>query len=170
MNQFSTALEKTRTEYKDKLWTADSLLEAGEKEARDRYDDLKRKVAASARRIEGIWSEAAPRLARVRLTREKVAFDPARLPAPTPTDPVGKVQKCLEDADGAAARLAKAPLPKLLGVGPTLVLFLFAGGIGAAVAFPTMDWPTNLYVDPRLGGGRRAVPASCWSACWRSGR
>lgn len=146
VNQYSTALEKTRTEYKDKLWTADSLLEAGEKEARDRYDDLKRKVAAANRRIEGIWSEAAPRLARVGLTREQVTFDPARLPAPTSTDPVGVVQKSLDDADAAAARLTKAPLPKLRGLFPTLLLFLLAGGAGAAIAFPTMDGPTNLYV------------------------
>ena len=146
VNQYSAALDKTRTEHKDKLWTADSLLEAGEKEARDRYDELKRKVAAANRRIEGVWSEAAPRLARVRLTREQVVFDPARLPAPTPTDPVGQVQKVLEAADAAAVRLAKALLPKLRGLVPTLLLFLLAGGIGAAIAFPTMDWPTNLYV------------------------
>ncbi len=146
VNQFSAALEKTRTEYQDRLWTADSLLEAGEKEARDRYDELKRKTAAAARRIEGLWADATPRLARVRLTREQVAFDTARLPAATPADPVADVAKRLDDADRAAARLAKAPLPKLRGLVPALFLFLLAGGAGAAVAFPTMDWPTNLYV------------------------
>ncbi|HET6573024.1 MAG TPA: hypothetical protein VFG68_05435, partial [Fimbriiglobus sp.] len=146
VNEYSTALEKARTDYKDKLWTADSLLEAGEKEARDRYDDLKRKSSAAARRVEGLWAEATPRLARVRLSREKVAFDPARLPAPPDADPVELVQKSLDGAEAAAVRLAKSPLSKLRGVGPTLALFLLAGGVGAAIAFPTMDWPTNLYV------------------------
>jgi S-DNA-T family DNA segregation ATPase FtsK/SpoIIIE len=146
VNEYSAALEKTRGEYRDKLWTVDSLHEAGEKEARDRYEELKRKAAASAKRIDAIWAAARPRLARVGLTPEKVAFDPARLPSPTQTDPVGKVQKCLEDVDAAADRLAHAPLPKLLGIGPTIVLILLAGGLGAALAFPQIDWPTNLYV------------------------
>ncbi len=144
VNEFSAALEETRGKHRDKLWTVDSLYEAGEKEARDRYEELKRKVAASAKRIEGIWAEAGPRLARVGVARDTVAADPARPPAST--DPVGEVQQRLDEADASAARLARAPLPKLLGPVPTLVLFLFAGGVGAAVAFPTMDWPTNLYV------------------------
>ncbi len=146
VDQYSAALEKTRSEYQDKLWTVDSLLEAGEKEARDRYEELKRKVAASEKRIEAAWSEAAPRLARVGLSREKVAFDPARLPAPTETDPVGKVQRCLEDSDAAAARLASAPLHKLVGIVPAIGMMVLAGGLAAAVAFQFIAWPTNLYV------------------------
>jgi hypothetical protein len=146
VNQYSAALEKTRGEHRDKLWTVDSLHEAGEKEAGDRYDELKRKAALSAKRIEGIWTEAEPRLARVGLTRAKVAFDPARLPAPTETDLVGKVHKCLEDADAAGGRLARAALPRFLGWWALALLVALAGGLGAAIALPTMDWPTSLYV------------------------
>ena len=37
-----------------KIWTVDSLKEAGEKEALDRYQELKRKVAASQKRAEAM--------------------------------------------------------------------------------------------------------------------
>ncbi len=150
VDHFSAQLEKTRQQYQDKQWTVDSLLEAGEKEAADTHQELKRKAAASAKRAEAVWAEAAPRLASVRLTRGQVTFDPRRLPVPTVTDPLGKVQKCLEDAEAAAARLDGAFLPKLLGVVPTILMFALSGAIAAGVMIPAgVEMPTAAYL---IGG------------------
>ena len=124
---FSGQLKKARSEYEDKLWTVESLLEAGEKQALDNFQELKRKAEASARRVGSIWTSADPLLGRVRLNRGHVAFNPAWLPPPTQTDPLGKVSKCLEDADGALARLAASPLRKLTGFAGTLGLVFLAG-------------------------------------------
>ena len=143
VNHYSAALEKARSEYQDKTWTVESLREAGDKEAVDRYQDLKRKAAAAGKHVEATWVEAALVLAKARLTREKVTFDVARLPPPTQTDPVGKVQKCLEESDAAAARLATAPLTKLIGPPGTLAMFVLVGGIAAGVCFGFLQWPVN---------------------------
>lgn len=150
VDHFSAALESARSKYQDKQWTIDSMLEAGEKEAADQHQDLKRKAAASAKRAEAVWTTAEPRLASVRLTREQVTFDARRLPPPIVTDPLGKVQKCLEDADTAAARLDAAFLPKLLGVVPTLVMVVLSGAIGAAIVIPAnIEMPMGAYL---IGG------------------
>ncbi len=144
VDQYSDKLQKLRLEYEDKLWTVDSLREAGDKEATDNYQDLKRKVASVGRHLETNWAEAGTVLGRVKLTRDMVAFNPTRLPSPTPTDPVGKLQKCVEDCDAALQRLTSASLDKFVGLGPTVGLVVLCGLIGAGLSFPLLNWPLNL--------------------------
>ena len=148
VDQYSAALQKLRAEQEDKYWSAESVREAGLKEAEALHLELTRKSAASGRRLETVWADVAPMLRRVGLTRDSVAFDVGRLPSPTPTDPVGKVQKCLEDVDKAAARVTGAPLDRLVGVVPVLVMVLLFAGVGAGVGFGSgqFEWPINLVV------------------------
>jgi len=143
---YSGQLKKARQEYEDKLWTVESLLEAGEKQALDNFQELKRKAEASARRIGSLWNSADPLLARVRLNRGHIAFDAKRLPPPTETDPLGKVSKSLEDTDGALARLAASPLRKLTGFAGTLGLILLSAALAAAVCIPLLSFPLNAAV------------------------
>ncbi|WP_161967397.1 FtsK/SpoIIIE domain-containing protein [Fimbriiglobus ruber] len=144
VDQFSAQLKTARSEYQDKIWTVDSLYEAAEKETTDRYQELKRTVATATKHVAAAWDTATTVLVRTGLSRERVAFDPARLPPPTPTDPIGKVQKCLEDADAASDRLNRASLPKLLGVVPTLGMAVLAGLLAAAVVIPLFSQSMNI--------------------------
>ncbi len=135
VDEYTVALEKQRTDFADKKWSLDSQLEAWDKEARDRLDEAKRSAADADGRTAELWDGADRTLARVRLDREGIRFDASRLPAPTPTDPVGKVQKAVEDASHSADRLAAAPLPRLLGSVGTALCVVVAGGVGAGIAF-----------------------------------
>jgi hypothetical protein len=145
VDQYSTALQKQRSEYEDRQWTNDSQQEAWEKEARGKHDDLMRAAAEGAAHVDRLWADAEPTLNRAGLTTDDVRYEPNRLPPATKTDPVGKLQKCREDADAAAERLAAAPLPKILGIGGTALCVVLAGGLGAAVTMPFYkEFPNNL--------------------------
>ena len=117
VTKFSAALDKARTEFSDKLWTFDSIHEAGEKEAKDIHADLKRKADALTQRIETVWDKAEPVLAKNRQSREKVTFPAGQLPPPTETDPLGRAQKIVEDAETALEKLTNPPFPwNILGI------------------------------------------------------
>lgn len=117
VDQYTEKLNKNKTEYSDKLWTLDSVQEAGDKEADDIHQDNKRKAAAYTQRIETVWDKAAPALARTRQTRESVLFPEAQLPPPINTDPRGRAQKTIEEAEGSLEKLLNPPfLSKLVGL------------------------------------------------------
>jgi DNA segregation ATPase FtsK/SpoIIIE, S-DNA-T family len=146
VDQYSKQLEKLRGEHQDKLWTVDSLREAGDKESLDRYQEAKRKATASAKHFEAVWEQANPVLNSVGLSREIVSFDPTRLPSPTPTDPMGKVQKCQEDVDRAADRLVNARLVQFVGIVPTIGMFLLVAILAAPLCLYTLPKPTSIYL------------------------
>ena len=64
---YKAAEERGRTEFADRLWHVDSMLEAGEKAAKEQLESLQRKAAAGAERIAAIWADAEPLLARGRV-------------------------------------------------------------------------------------------------------
>ena len=131
-DRFAATVEKTNAEYQDRLWTLDSLLEAGEKEAEDLRQKLRRQADTARKRIDEAWDRVTPTLDRVGLDRDDVAFSPDQLPPPTETDPEGKLEKCLEDAAAATERVRRSFIPKFLGVGGTAVLVFLAGAAGFA--------------------------------------
>ena len=159
VTQYSAQLQKLRSETEEKNWTIDSLKEAGEKEAHDKHTQHTREAALAEKHLAERWDGVTPKLTRARLTREGVAFDPARLPSATATDPVGKLQKSLEDVDGAADRLLTAKADRLLTAGPTLALVLVFGLLGAGVAIALkggIDDPLPIAafaLGAALGGG-----------------
>src|SRR5438067_6302066 len=95
-DKFAAATEKAKAEYQERLWTLDSLLEAGEKEAEDHRLKLRRQAEQARKQVEATWARVEPGLHRVGLDRDDVAFRADRLPPPTDTDPEGKLEKCLE--------------------------------------------------------------------------
>ncbi len=150
--QHKAAEESLKTEYKDRLWTIDSLLEAGEKEATDRKADLDRVTKAADEHIAAKWDQSDPLLGAVNLHREQVEFSADRLPPFATSDHEGKLEKCLEDVDAAFDRLAAVKLSSLTGaVGTTACVFV-AGGLALAVAlFARLDLVWALVVGS--GGG-----------------
>src|SRR5215212_2204740 len=60
--RFNAAQQRGQTEYKDKKWSLDSLLEAGEKAAKDQLESLQRKAAAGADRAGELAGELEPLL------------------------------------------------------------------------------------------------------------
>lgn len=143
-DQYSTKLQTLRSDYEDKRWTVDSLREAGDKEAEQRYDKHRREIAYSGKRIDEFWAEAEPVFRQVRLNRGEVEFRAGRLPAPIITDPIGKMQKALEDAEYSLATLRQATLFRLVRPGPTLLMFSACGLLGAALSFPVLSFPMSL--------------------------
>lgn len=133
-DQHRDAEDTLKTEYQDKLWTIDSLLEAGEKEAADRKADLDRAVSTAGLHFGEIWERAEQTLAAVNLTREDIDFQAEKLPPVATADYSGKLEKCVEDVDAAAEKLISSKLPRLIGVAGTTWCVFVAGGIGMAVA------------------------------------
>lgn len=155
-DQHKTAEEALKTEYKDRLWTIDSLLEAGEKEATDKKNDLDRVAKAAEEHIAARWEQAEPLLSAVNLHREQVEFPDDRLPPFATSDFEGKLEKCLEDADAAYDRLAAVKLTALTGVIGTTVCVFMAGGLALAVALVTQMeilWAVVVGVGGGLLGG-----------------
>jgi hypothetical protein len=149
--QHRTAEATLKSEYKDKLWTIDSLLEAGEKEATDQKAELVRTAAKAEEHLAQSWAEAERHLSAVNLTREDVAFPVKQLPPATLTDPIGKLEACLENVDAATSRLAGSMWHKFTGAVGTMWCVFMAGGLAIAVALLSgLDVPRAIGVG--VGG------------------
>ena len=159
VTQYSAQLQKLRSEAEDKNWTIDSLKEAADKEATDKHTSHIREAALAEEHLADRWVAVGPKLARAKLDRPAISFDPTRLPSATPTDPVGKLQKSLEDVDKAAERVLRAKADRLLTLWPTLVAVvgfgLLGAGIGIVVQGETVDPITvaGFAVGLAFGGG-----------------
>lgn len=125
--------QKTQTKYKDRLWTIDSLVEAAEKEANDHHQKLVRQADGARKKFAEVWKKVQPALARVGLEQSDVEYPADRLPTPTPTDPEGKLQSCVEDVESAAGKVTSASLPKLIRTPSLIGMAVAAGGIGFGI-------------------------------------
>lgn len=129
--KFTAAQQRARSELQDKLWSHDSLLEAGEKAAKDQLDTLQRKAAAGQERATELSADLDPLLARGRLSRAAVAV--SELPAPSDDDPIARMNKALSASEAALARLARRLSPAWGGFARLLVLIVLFGAISAGV-------------------------------------
>ncbi len=151
--QYRAAEAKLKAEYKDQLWTVDSLLEAGEKEAADTKEALLRTAATAEGQIETLWDRMDRHAGAAGVKREEIEFPVKRLPSPRgSSDPEGKLEKLLEDSTAAVDRLAAAFWPKLTGVGGPMLSVLLAGGLAAGVAFGTLEMKLPVLAGV-IGGG-----------------
>jgi hypothetical protein len=132
LGKFEEANEKTRAAYKDRLWTVDSLFEAGEREADDELQKQVRKAEAGRRRADSAWAGVDPVLDRVGVTRADIAFPEEHLPPPTVTDPDGYMVKKLEELEVAGDRVANAFGPKLLRSSGIIGLGILAAALAAS--------------------------------------
>jgi len=154
--QHKTAEEALKTEYKDRLWTIDSLLEAGEKEATDKKNDLDRVVKTAEEHLAARWEQAEPLLSAVNLHRDQIEFPADRLPPFATSDFEGKLERCLEDVDHAFDRLAAVKLTALTGVVGTVMCVFFVGGLALAIALVTQAeimWAVGIGAGGGLLGG-----------------
>jgi hypothetical protein len=149
VDKFKAAEQRGRTEYKDRLWSLDSLLEAGEKKAHDQMELLQRKAAAGKERVEELWQEATPLLARVRIPRERVEYSGA-LPGGD-DDPINRMDKAIAAGDATVEVLRRLFWRRLVSGYGLGVCLLLASGLAAAASFPFLD--TDAAVAITLGAG-----------------
>ncbi|MBN9522090.1 AAA family ATPase [bacterium] len=101
--RFTTAEQKARAEYQDRLWSLDSVLEGSLKGAADQKESLERKAGAATAQVTALWEEAEPLIVKAGTTREQVA-GPVTLP-PSDDDPITRVQKAIAAAEAAIETL-----------------------------------------------------------------
>ncbi len=135
VDHFSEALERARSKYQDKLWTVASVLEAGEKEAQDRFDELKRKSDAAKVRVAKFWDRAEVVLARVGMDRDDVSSPEDELPREDPILLVKHIESKLGDAEEAAVRLEGIKLTNFLGLAGTFGAVMLMAALGGVVGF-----------------------------------
>ncbi|VTT98113.1 cell division protein : DNA segregation ATPase, FtsK/SpoIIIE family OS=Singulisphaera acidiphila (strain ATCC BAA-1392 / DSM 18658 / VKM B-2454 / MOB10) GN=Sinac_6281 PE=4 SV=1: Pkinase: FtsK_SpoIIIE [Gemmataceae bacterium] len=138
--KFTAAEEKGRKEYEDKLWHHDSLLEAGEKAAREQHEALQRKAAAGAERVADVWAAAEPLLGRAGITRAAIEYHGA-LPDPSDDDAITRMNRAADAAEAASDRLAALKLAPWCGV-RGLLACVFVGATLGAASFAALD-PTT---------------------------
>jgi hypothetical protein len=139
--RFTAAQQKGEDDYKGEIWKHDSLLEAGEKTAKEQLEALQRKAAAGTERTGELWKELEPLLTRGRVTRAEVEFSGV-LPAPTDDDPIKRMNKWLTTAEDGIARLSRKMSPGWGHPVRLLVLLALFGALGAS-AFAFVPDPLN---------------------------
>ena len=132
VQRFKSAEEKGQAEYKDRIWSFDSILEGGEKKAKDQMDSLFRKAAAGEQRVEELWKSADQPLARGKLTRGDVAGTRVYSIEPSDDDPITRMQKDIAAAEASLGRLQGLFFPKLVNVGGLLSCNFLMAGVGAS--------------------------------------
>ena len=143
--KFKAAEQRGRTEHADRLWHIDSMLEAGEKAAKEQLESLQRKAAGCSERIAAIWSEAEPALARGRITRAEVEVA-GELPAPNDDDPITRMNRAVQSSEDAIQRLARLYSPKWSSPTGIIICAVAAGVLGALISFPFLDLRTSVIV------------------------
>jgi hypothetical protein len=133
--KYTAAEQRGRSEYKDRIWHIDSMLEAGEKAAKEQLESLQRKAAGGLERVQRLWDDTEPLLRRGRVLRSEIEFT-GEMPQPSDDDPISRMNRGLQESQTALAGLARLRSPGL-GQYPAIVLFLILGfGFGAAIGFP----------------------------------
>jgi hypothetical protein len=137
-DKYAAAEQRGRAEYKDRIWHIDSMLEAGEKAAQEQLESLQRKAAGGLDRLQRLWSDAEPLLARGRVQRAQVEYQ-GEMPPPSDDDPISRMNKGLQESQSALAALKRLRSPALGRApgGAACVAFGFA--LGAGVSFPFLQ-------------------------------
>src|SRR5262245_46667237 len=148
--RFKTAEQRGRTEYKDRLWHIDSMLEAGEKAAKEQLEALQRKAVGGTEEVAALWAAAGPVLARGRVRRSDVEYH-GELPPPSDDDPITRMNKAVAASGAALEKLRRLWSPKLSRPVGLFVCVLVAGALGAAVGFPLLDLPAALGLTAGMG-------------------
>jgi hypothetical protein len=148
--KYKAAEHRGRTEYKDRLWHIDSMLEAGEKAAQDQLESLQRKASGGTQHIAELWTETEPVLVRGRVQRGEVEFT-GELPAATDDDPITRMNKAIQASQTALAAVTRLKSPGLGSKSGFLVFLALGLALGAAVSFPFLDLQTSIALTAGLG-------------------
>lgn len=136
-DRFYTAQKNGQTKYDEQIWSHNTLLEAGEKTAKEQLDTLQRKAAAGNEQVDALCADTEPLLKRGRVPKAEVAFG-GELPPPTDDDPIKRMNKWLAAADERIARLRAAKSPAWGSPVRLVVLLVLFAGLGAS-AFAFAD-------------------------------
>ena len=148
--KYQAAEQRGQSEYKDRIWHIDSMLEAGEKAAKEQLDSLQRKASGGIERLERLWEDAEPVLQRGRTQRAEVEFQ-GEMPPPSDDDPISRMNKGIQESQTALAALVRLRSPAL-GRVPAASIFLMLGfGLGAAVSFPFLQVQQSIILMSGVG-------------------
>ncbi|MBA2227905.1 FtsK/SpoIIIE domain-containing protein [Thermogemmata fonticola] len=167
--KYHQARKQGEEDYQDQLWRADSLLEAGEKAAKEQWEAAQRQAAAAQEQLEKMGQILDRVLQLHHLQRADIPV-PVELPPPTPDEPAVRLQKCLDLAQeqieqwqqlrwphwrGWRVAFAAALLTAALSVPPAFLLLPPLGASLAALlitgpATPILTWLWHRQVRQRL--------------------
>ena len=147
---------KARTVFQDARWTADSLFEAAEKESTDDRENTRRNAAATAERVQKLWSEAEVPLSRAGLDREEVEVPTSGAAGGLIVDPAKTIEEQFALADQAFADLRDSRLLKLANVAGFFVFLVPMAILGAV---PSMFFEEKIIaeVETRFTLGKRGI-------------
>ena len=148
--KFKAAEQRGRTEHTDRLWHVDSMLEAGEKAAKEQLEALQRKAAGGAERVAALWTEAEPALARGRVKRADVEVT-GELPLPSDDDPITRMNKAVQACESELDRLVRLMSPRCSGPAGIFLGVTVAAAFSAAASFPFFDIPTAVAITSVVG-------------------
>jgi DNA segregation ATPase FtsK/SpoIIIE-like protein len=135
--KYKAAQDKAHSEYKDRLWSLDSILEGGEKKAKDQLEQLQRKAATGGERVRELSEESVAPLARCKVTRAAIEYEDP-LPPALDSDPITAMNRAIEAIQASLESLKNLFLPKLAGFGGLVVSVLVCAGLGAS-SFAALD-------------------------------
>jgi hypothetical protein len=145
--QANAADAKLKNEYRERLWTIDSMAEAMQKEADTIKARLIREAEKGGQSLAKLWARAEAVLGEFGVSRGSVEYPRDRLPAPTATaDHEGMLQKALEESGRAVESLERSPLTKYTGVLGTMGLVLLLGAIAFGIG-----WAAEMTVPVAIG-------------------
>ncbi|HVL15156.1 MAG TPA: FtsK/SpoIIIE domain-containing protein [Gemmata sp.] len=155
-SKYRDAEKRGRTEYKDRLWHVDSMLEAGEKAAKDQFELLQRKAAGGTEQAAALWNSAAPVLARGRVERSEVEFA-GEIPPPGDDDPITRMNKTLQNAAEALDRAAGLWSPRWSRPSGLAGLVAISAALGAS---------SFAFLDPAAAAAAAAAAAVLGVGWW----
>ena len=124
-NQFEDAEEAARSALSEAEIAATAYFDAGEKESNEVMLKFLQRAHDGATRAKGFWSRTDEVLARTGLNSQDVmAEKPAKCAAATAEDAAKALDNALSSAAQFLKMTSKLILPKLLPIGPSIVLFL----------------------------------------------
>ncbi|MBA4188137.1 MAG: cell division protein FtsK [Planctomycetaceae bacterium] len=135
--KFKAAEARARKEYDEKLWYYDSLLEAGEKAAKEQLDALQRKAASGSDRVATLWDETESYLARCGLNRHAIEFT-SELPEPSDDDAITRMNKAIQEAETSLEQLGALRAPPWCGFRGLVASVLVGAALGAS-SFAALD-------------------------------
>jgi len=133
--QTKAAEAKLKEEYRERLWTVDSMAEAMQKEADLIRAKLDRHAEKGTATLAKHWDRVETVLQDFKLDREDVDYK-HHLPEATATeDREGMLDKWLEEGEAALERLERCSLVKFTGVLGTMGFVLLMGAASFGIAF-----------------------------------
>lgn len=112
--RYRQARQQGEEDYKDRLWRADSLLEAGEKAAKEQWEAAQRQTAAAQQQLEEMGQIFDEVLHLHHLQRADLDAL-TELPPPIPEEPAVRLQKCLDLAQKQIERWQRLRWPHWRG-------------------------------------------------------